>query len=238
MEGYCVYKHTAPSGRVYIGISTNPNRRWNKGKGYQDNPYFWRCIQKYGWENIVHEILFENLSIEEAKKKEKEQISFYKSNLRRYGYNISSGGDCAPSKESRKRMSKSRKGNTNCVGRELNDSTKNKIAESLREYYKSHDPSFIGRHHTPDTIKKLSERIVSDETREKMRKNHAVLRGASNPSAKPIDCFSVSGEFIKHYEYATQAKNELGIDLSLIIKVCKGKNKQCKGYVFRYSETK
>lgn len=35
MNNYCVYKHTSPSGKVYVGITElKPKYRWNNGKGY------------------------------------------------------------------------------------------------------------------------------------------------------------------------------------------------------------
>ena len=135
--------HRSPSNKVYIGISCAPVKRWNNGKGYKYNPYFWRCIQKYGWENIEHIILYEGLSLDEAKKKEVELVCQYRSNDRLYGYNISGGGDGLVSEESRIKMSKSRKGNNYCVGRILKQDTKKRISDSLREYYSSHTPTFL-----------------------------------------------------------------------------------------------
>lgn len=92
---FCVYKHTViENGKVYIGItSQNLVRRWQNGYGYKDNIYFYRAILKHKWENISHEILFENLSMEDAWQKEKELIKQYKSNNPKFGYNRSSGGD-------------------------------------------------------------------------------------------------------------------------------------------------
>ncbi len=94
MKSYCVYKHTSPSKKVYIGITCkNPLYRWQKGYGYSSNEHFFRAIVKYGWDNFKHEILCEGLSKEEAEVKEIELISFYNSTDERYGYNISSGGE-------------------------------------------------------------------------------------------------------------------------------------------------
>ncbi len=90
---YSVYKHTCPNGKVYIGItSQEPKHRWNNGNGYRENEYFFRAIKKYGWNNIKHEILFENLSESDAELKEIELISQYNSQDRSCGYNRHAGG--------------------------------------------------------------------------------------------------------------------------------------------------
>ena len=92
-NNYKVYKHTCPSGKIYIGITQQKvNKRWDKGRGYKGNDYFTKAINKYGWENIKHEILYENLNKEEAENKEIELINLYKSNDRKFGYNIENGG--------------------------------------------------------------------------------------------------------------------------------------------------
>ena len=74
---FMVYKHTFPNGKVYIGITSKkkPNQRWESGTGYSKNQIvMYNAIQKYGWDNIKHEILFENLSKDDACKKEIELI--------------------------------------------------------------------------------------------------------------------------------------------------------------------
>ena len=94
MGKYTVYKHTAPNGKVYIGITgKKPSTRWANGNGYQLQPVFHRAIMKYGWDNIEHEILAEGLEQVEAERMEIELIEEYKSTDRRYGYNVLLGGD-------------------------------------------------------------------------------------------------------------------------------------------------
>lgn len=91
---YLVYMHIFPNKKIYIGItSTSTSFRWKNGKGYKNNPYLINAINKYKWENIEHKILFSHLSKEEACKKEKELIKKYKTNNRKYGYNITEGGE-------------------------------------------------------------------------------------------------------------------------------------------------
>lgn len=91
---WIVYKHTSPSNKVYIGItSRDPKRRFCcNGQGYKNNFHFWSAIKKYGWDNFKHEIIKEGLSFDEACETEKRLISEYKSFDSRFGYNIALGG--------------------------------------------------------------------------------------------------------------------------------------------------
>ena len=93
-NNYCVYMHVNKiNDKKYIGITKNkPEDRWQNGHGYK-RQIFYKAIQKYGWDNFDHIILFENLSEEEACKKEIELISLHKSDNKNYGYNISHGGE-------------------------------------------------------------------------------------------------------------------------------------------------
>lgn len=116
---YSVYKHVCPNGKVYIGItSTKVKYRWGKnGSNYSGNKLFYRAIMKYGWDNITHEILYSDLTKEDACEKEIELIALYKSNDPKFGYNLSSGGELSAkgvrlSYETRKKMSRSHEGKT------------------------------------------------------------------------------------------------------------------------------
>lgn len=43
---FTVYKHTSPSNKVYIGItSQSVIKRWGSGHGYRHNEYFFRAIK-------------------------------------------------------------------------------------------------------------------------------------------------------------------------------------------------
>lgn len=93
MDGrqYKVYCHTSPNNKKYVGISINPEKRWARGNGYIKNYRLYPDIQKYGWDNFIHEILFENLSLEEAKEKEQELIKAWNLMDSQYGYNLTEG---------------------------------------------------------------------------------------------------------------------------------------------------
>ena len=72
---WTVYIHTNNiNGKKYVGITSRDVKlRWQNGLGYK-KCYFANAIQKYGWDNFSHEIVYENLSKEEAFLKEKELI--------------------------------------------------------------------------------------------------------------------------------------------------------------------
>lgn len=116
MNNYIIYKYTSPSGKIYIGqtclgirkrAGVNGEKYLRKNKdGNFNQPLIANAILKYGWDNFTKEILFKNLSQEEANEKEIEMIEYYKSSDRRYGYNIRSGGESYSEKD-RKRMSES-----------------------------------------------------------------------------------------------------------------------------------
>jgi hypothetical protein len=122
MKNWKVYVHTFPNNKKYFGITCrdDPNIRWQNGKGYGKDaqPVMYNAIQKYGWDNVKHEILFSGLSKKEAELKERELISLYKTNCKRYGclygYNMTDGGEGTlghkVSKESKKKMSEVRLG--------------------------------------------------------------------------------------------------------------------------------
>ena len=93
---FCVYRHVAPNGKSYIGItSKKPEHRWNHGKAYKQNRYFTNAINQYGWDAFRHEIIFEGLEKKDACAKEIELIAKYKTNNPEHGYNLSSGGEAS-----------------------------------------------------------------------------------------------------------------------------------------------
>ena len=150
MNKYKVYMHICPNGKKYIGITQQDVlKRWNYGNGYKGCVLFYKAIKKYGWKNIKHIILFDNLEKCDAEQKEIELIKHYKTNERKYGYNICSGGQGTPnhivSKEIRIKISENTKKAMNnpnikeklkqChLGKTLSEEHKAKIRLSARKY--------------------------------------------------------------------------------------------------------
>lgn len=123
---YYVYELVFPNNKKYIGITKqNPIDRWGGGGGYYGQMVY-KPIKKYGWENIKHNILFSNLTKEDACQKERELIKEYNTTNILYGYNIGEGGECGCciSGEKHWTYNKSRP-----------EATRKKISESLKGRY-------------------------------------------------------------------------------------------------------
>lgn len=249
-NSYYIYKHTFPNNKVYIGItSKKPEYRWGKeGKEYwYSNRKMFYAIKKYGWNNIIHDILFNNLTKEEAHKKEIELIELYNSTDSKMGYNLSTGGH-------------------GFNGLKHTNETKTKISVAIKEHFSSDEArqrlrdSHKGKVHTEEEKTKirdaqiqrmksiearekiglsLKNKIVSETTKQKMSAS-AKLRGISKQTLegniKAVNQFDLSGKFIKHWKQMRQASNELNISIGNISSVCSGKRKTAGGFMWKYAE--
>ena len=90
---YVVYRHTSPSGKCYIGLTKDYELRCMQHKNSNNVcAAFRNALEKYGWDNFTHEILEENLTLQEANDREKYFIEYHNS-LSPNGYNLTTGGD-------------------------------------------------------------------------------------------------------------------------------------------------
>lgn len=90
---WTLYKHVSPSGGVYVGITSNLQRRWVASGYYylQSDTVFARAIRKYRWDAFEHVVIADSLTESDAKSLETELISVYK--LLGISYNMTDGGD-------------------------------------------------------------------------------------------------------------------------------------------------
>lgn len=235
---WCVYVHTSPSGKRYVGItSQKPEDRWRNGRGYlkrNDVGKYWQpamahAILKYpNWNEWQHEIVASGISESEAKNFEKILIDKLNSNVNcGGGYNITEGGGGHVGCDNR--------GEKNPMyGRKHSDSTRALISEKTK-----------GR--------KAPNKSVphSEETKKKMKENHNHISGkqhwryGKSPSQLAIDksievnsvavCqYDLQMNFIAEYKSAREAERKTGIDSRNICAVCKYRAHTAGGYIWLY----
>lgn len=225
---YTVYRHTSPSGKVYIGITCRDvKKRWDNGRGYtySHNKHFEGAIQKYGWENFAHEILLTGLTKEEAEAKEVELIKEYDSTNPARGYNIRSGGSAHSklSEETKAKLSEMRRGEGNPMYGDHRPkpwqlgNNRGIVGENHPMYgRRGEDNPRYGMHHTPEAIAK-------------MRTN--------SPARKPVRCIE-TGEVFESIQAACRWLGKEGRTGSAISLVCQHRphyNTAC-GYHWEYAE--
>lgn len=211
---YTVYKHTGPTGKVYIGItSQNPQKRWGAGGScYNHSPRFRAAIERYGWDAFKHEILAVGLTKETAERIEIDLIEAHHSTDRRFGYNTDRGGSTGAK-------------HTAETKRKIGEANRQRVwspqaRQKLREYRLSHPtPPEVaarigeanrGRRHRPESIEKIR---------------------ASHPkrAVKNID----TGHL---YNSVTEAAKATGTNISKIVDVCRGRRKTAGGFRWAYEE--
>lgn len=184
-RNYCVYVHTSPSGKKYVGqTGKTPEERWGKNgshylKKEKNGEYmhiaFARAILKYGWDNIKHEIVASNLTREEADNLESLLIEKLNTKNRDYGYNLKDGGlgGGGFSEETLKKMSEVHK------GIKQSEETIRKRAEKLKG---ANNPNF-GKPMSEEQRKKLSKALMGrKQSEETIRKRVEKLKGENNPN--------------------------------------------------------
>jgi len=240
---YLVYKHTSPSGKVYIGMTKQTAEgRWKKGFGYQSSPHFWNAIQKYGWDNFSHEVLHKELSADDACELEQKLIAEYNAMDRQFGYNEKSGGQ---------------------IGAVFSDSVRKKISDAQKRFHKEHPDAALkiaervrGFRHTEETKRKMSEiasgrhcdhtdewnKKIGESNRARLLSDENLYRDACNrcranglKAAKPVEQLDLLGNVIARYESAHDAERKTGIRNGNIANCCVGKGKTSGGYKWRYA---
>lgn len=252
---YCVYKHTSPSNKVYIGITFNPKRRWYDGNGYlhkrkdgkYNQPLFARAILKYGWDNFTHEILEDNLSKEQACELEKKYIQEYNSTNPQKGYNISFGGDILmygkTHSEETKKLLRQRTPKSKDYYRSINQYDLNgnfiKTWKDSSEIYDSELKPYCSvikkccyrqKHYL--TACNYQWRYVDD------CKDIGKLYKIKPPTKvrELYEINPINGNIIKHYNSVTECSNELNLSFRRIMDCCRGVTISVDKHLFIYVE--
>ncbi len=257
---YTVYIHVFPNDKVYIGItSLKAKYRWLNGNGYKSQKLVYRAIEKYGWENIKHIVLFTGLTKKEAEQKEIELISFYRSTDRNYGYNLDNGGSASErfTDEIKARISKSHK------GKKQNADTIEKRRKALikahaqgkfddvdrsffqTEEYKSHQSKRMIDYWKDETKReKLCNALKTAMNDPVYKKNHSTIMkqisnkpeikakfsGSNNGKSKQCVCIETGTV----YPCVAEASRKTNAPINSIALCCRGKRKTAGGFHWRY----
>ena len=253
MKKWIVYRHTSPSGKVYIGLtSQKPYIRWGiNGKNYMINSIFIKAIKKYGWDNIIHEILLDGISKEHAIYTEKYLIKWYK--IHNISYNITDGGEgmCGfkLSEEVKNKISNKAKGRPSPLkGIKFSEERKLAMSERMKGKYIGHlNPNYgngdkikgekhwnYNKHHSEETKKKIGmankgkTHVLSEEVKNNMRnkcKNIILQIDINNDN--------IINEF-PNAMVAARLYNKGKSIASHIIECCKGKRNKVLNFKWRY----
>lgn len=242
-SNYCVYKHTSPSGKVYIGITRQSvENRWKNGLGYESSPHFWNAIQKYGWNSFSHEILISGISKDDACAEERRLISELNAMNPSFGYNQKTGGE---------------------IGVSLSQEVRKKLSENKKRFYLEHPEAkeelsmrMRGYHHTEETRAKISaskkgitfvetpewRQHIGEANKRKMQLDRELyektanrLRELGKQNSIPVVQVGLDGNDIARYESATEAQRNTGAKNCNIIMCCQGKRKTANGYKWRFA---
>lgn len=175
---YLVYKHTSPSGKSYIGLTSKTvEKRFKKHCADigRRTSHFLTALHKYGPENFTTEVLVDSIgTFVEAASTEMYYIAFYNTFLGD-GYNMTSGGEGtkAPNSELQKETARRNwtgKNNPNYGGitdkkhlEKLSKAAKRKgpMTEETKEKIAVHsrgsNNNMYGKHHSSTTRKLQSE---------------------------------------------------------------------------------
>lgn len=236
-----VYKHTFPNGKVYIGItSQKPQKRWGSfGQNYKHNSYMMRAINKFGWDNIEHEIIKEGLSKEEACKLEIELIAKYRSAERKYGYNLDLGGSGfnMTDEQKTKQSEKIKKLWLNEEYREHQiEALKSVWTPEMRKKHSGKNHPMYGKHFSEEVRAKLSANAKAKQSWKCMHTPEALAKGIQTRKPyqnKPVIIYFEDGtELI--FGSTGSAARALHYDKSAISRHCKSKKKTQKGFYCEY----
>lgn len=247
MNNHIIYKLTFPNGKVYIGQTVQIferrlgrhklNAHSNSVKNKSYNTYLSNAIRKYGWNNVVKEVLFtvpENF-VDEL---ETEMISKYDSANRMFGYNILSVGGSA------KGYVHSNIAKFKMMGRTPWNKEKTYSDEQKQNMRKpKQNTENMKNPKSTEHIKKLSESKLGIKRPDLVGENNGMFGRKESEEhkniriqklKKPIIALTVDGSFVNIFESLKKASTLLKLSKGHISSVLCGRLSHTKGYTFKF----
>lgn len=236
---WCVYMHRSPSNKAYIGITgSTPERRWDRGRGYKRQSYFWRAICKYGWDNFEHIIFADGLIKSEACHMERLLIAIFDTTNKNNGYNIEIGGESGlMSEETKKKISEVKRGKVPSIEARANMSAAQKLRWTEEERQKRSD-KYSGDGNPMYGVHRFGEdapmygKKHSEESKAKMSKTKHEM---DTINRIPVLCVETSIIYSSSYE----ANRQTGVCQQNIAACCRYEKhrKTAGGYHWEYVST-
>lgn len=226
LTNWCVYMHeNRVNGKKYIGItSQKPTRRWQNGEHYCGNAHFYAAIQKYGWDGFHHEILYTELTKEEAERMEVDLIAKYQTQDPDKGYNLASGGAARcgwhHTEEAKEKIG------ARTRGTHLSESHRQRIGEAQRGDKNHASGKALSSEHKAKLSAALTGHSVPGTTRK------AISDAKRAKNARPVLCVETG----TCYGSPAEAAEKAGINRSSICSCCLGHRKTAGGYHWEYVE--
>jgi group I intron endonuclease len=209
-----IYKITSPSGKIYIGQSTNIENRFEGYKKLRckSQPKLHNSLKKYGPENHKFEIIEECVENQLL-----ERETHWK-----YHYNVLTtpslccridGKGGKDSEETRLKKSQAHMGNQYNLGRIQSEETRLKISSKIKDIKR-----------TEEQIQNMSKPRINKEKFKISNKRKKI---------KPVLQYDLYGNFIKKWESISDAEKSLGVNNNTNISACcLGKQKTAWGFIW------
>lgn len=179
---YLITNRADGNGKIYIGQTNNPKRRWydhcRNAKLKTTDMVINRAFTSYGIENFTFEVIATCRTLDDVNYIETAIIAQENSCNPNIGYNVSPGGGVI----------------------EYTPEVRQKMSESRRKYLKTHDGPTKGMKHSEESKKHMSEAAIGKpgtNTGKKFSEEHKAKIGKSNAKER-VDTRRFSSDIEKN----------------------------------------
>lgn len=221
-----IYKIISPSGRIYIGKTSNLKLRvdYYRRLKCKKQPLLYYSLLKYGFSGHSFDVVYEGEhTLNEINEIEISFINKYNSfhGNNENGMNLTLGGDGGFGViYSEERKQKIREANKNRIYKPHSEETKKLISDSRKKTGKT-EPHRLA-------IENLKGR--------KIKKSEDWIKNNAESIKKPILQFDLEGNFIKEWKSAKDVEIELGLSRKNISENLRNKTKHAYGYKWTFKQ--